>query len=151
MPFPTGQCKRNHFLYRESLCICVTTRCPCKENDFFCIDRCPEKALTLRLNSALETLGDYRWTSEMIIAHWEMAETGNPPVVDLEYSLGSSGGGFDKQDSNLLTKKIDWISVMKRLIPVSNLTNEMTGVPPKHFLFPAMVAVCPTGLPHSRP
>ena len=69
---------------------------PCKENDFFCVDRCPEKALTLRLNSALETLGDYRWTSEMIIGHWEMAETGNLPVVDLEYNLGSTGGGFDK-------------------------------------------------------
>jgi glutamate synthase domain-containing protein 2 len=52
--------------------------------------------LTLRLNSALETLGDYRWTSEMIIAHWEMAETGNFPVVDLEYNLGNTEGGFDK-------------------------------------------------------
>ncbi|MDP3284029.1 MAG: FMN-binding glutamate synthase family protein, partial [Desulfobacterales bacterium] len=37
-----------------------------------------------------------RWTDEMLIAHWEMAETGNLPVVDLEYSLGNSGGGFDK-------------------------------------------------------
>jgi ferredoxin len=68
----------------------------CKENDFFCIDRCPEQALTLRRNPILETLGDYRWTSEMLIAHWEMAETANLPVVDLEYNLGNSGGGFDK-------------------------------------------------------
>ena len=30
----------------------------CKENDYYCIDRCPEKALTLRLNPVLETLGD---------------------------------------------------------------------------------------------
>jgi len=76
----------------EHKCIGFT----CKENDFFCIDRCPEQALTLRLNPNLETLGDYRWTSEMIIGHWEMAETGNLPVVDLEYSLGNTGGGFDK-------------------------------------------------------
>ncbi|OQW97045.1 MAG: FMN-binding glutamate synthase family protein, partial [Desulfobacteraceae bacterium A6] len=68
----------------------------CRENDFFCIDRCPEQALTLNLNPILDTLGDYRWTDEMLIAHWEMAETGNLPVVDLEYSLGNSGGGFDK-------------------------------------------------------
>ncbi len=59
-------------------------------------DRCPEQALTLRLNPILETLGDYRWTAEMILAHWEMAETGELPLVDLEYSLGYSGGGFDK-------------------------------------------------------
>jgi glutamate synthase domain-containing protein 2/NAD-dependent dihydropyrimidine dehydrogenase PreA subunit len=68
----------------------------CRENDFYCIDRCPEKALTLSLNPLLDTLGDYRWTDEMLIAHWEMAETGNLPVVDLEYNLGNSGGGFDK-------------------------------------------------------
>jgi glutamate synthase domain-containing protein 2 len=68
----------------------------CRENDFYCIDRCPEGALTLRLNPVLETLGDYRWPAEMLLAHWEMAETGNLPVVDLEYSLGNSGGGFDK-------------------------------------------------------
>ncbi len=68
----------------------------CRENDFHCIDRCPEKALTLRLNPVLETLGDYRWPADMLIAHWEMAETGNLPVVPLEYSLGFSGGGFDK-------------------------------------------------------
>jgi ferredoxin len=69
---------------------------PCKQNDFYCIDRCPQQALTLRLNPILETLGDYRWPSEMLIAHWEMAETGNLPRVDLEYNLGYSGGGFDK-------------------------------------------------------
>jgi glutamate synthase domain-containing protein 2/NAD-dependent dihydropyrimidine dehydrogenase PreA subunit len=77
----------------------ITHKCigfACKENDYFCIDRCPEQALTLRLNPLLETLGDYRWTSEMLLAHFEMAETGNLPVVDLEFDLGNSGGGFDK-------------------------------------------------------
>ncbi|MBI4281903.1 MAG: alpha-hydroxy-acid oxidizing protein [Chloroflexi bacterium] len=77
----------------------IDARCigfQCKGNDFYCIDRCPEKALTLSLNPILETLGDYRWTAEMLIAHWEMAETGNLPVADLEYSIGNSGGGFDR-------------------------------------------------------
>jgi len=68
----------------------------CKENDYYCIDNCPQNALSLRKNSILETLGDYRWTDEMLLGHFEMAETGNLPVVDLEYSLGNSGGGFDK-------------------------------------------------------
>ncbi len=68
----------------------------CAANDFFCVRRCPQQALTVRVNPLLETMGDYRWPAEMIIAHWYMAETGNVPYVDLEYSLGYSGGGFDK-------------------------------------------------------
>ncbi len=68
----------------------------CKENDFFCIDKCPEKAMSLKLNATVETMGDYRWTSDMLLGHFEMAETGESPKVDLEYNLGCSGGGFDK-------------------------------------------------------
>ncbi len=68
----------------------------CRKNEFYCIDRCPENALTLRRNPLLDTLGDYRWTPEMLIGHWEMAETGELPLVDVEYNLGNSGGGFDK-------------------------------------------------------
>jgi glutamate synthase domain-containing protein 2/NAD-dependent dihydropyrimidine dehydrogenase PreA subunit len=68
----------------------------CKKNDYFCIDRCPENALTLRKNPLLETLGDYRWTAEMLLGHFEMAETGELPNGNLEYNLGNSGGGFDK-------------------------------------------------------
>jgi glutamate synthase domain-containing protein 2/ferredoxin len=81
---------------REHKCIGFS----CEKNDFFCVSRCPEQALTLRLNPILETLGDYRWTSEMILGHWEMAETGELPLVDVEYSLGCSGGGFDKMRFN---------------------------------------------------
>jgi len=77
---------------REERCIGFE----CQGQDYFCVDRCPEKALTLRLNPLLEIIGDYRWTAEMLIAHWEMAETGNLPVTALEYSIGRSGGGFDK-------------------------------------------------------
>ncbi len=77
---------------KEHKCIGIE----CNKNDFFCVNRCPEHALTLRLNPIMELLGDYRWTSDMILAHWEMAETGNLPVVNLEYNLGNTGGGFDK-------------------------------------------------------
>ncbi len=68
----------------------------CSKTDHYCIDKCPENALSLRENPLLETLGDYRWTSEMLLAHFAMAETGDVPKVNLEYSLGNSGGGFDK-------------------------------------------------------
>jgi len=68
----------------------------CKEKEYYCVDRCPEKALSVAQNPILDTIGDYRWTAEMILGHWYMAETGELPYVDLEYSLGASGGGFDK-------------------------------------------------------
>ncbi|HEY41049.1 MAG TPA: 4Fe-4S binding protein [Dehalococcoidia bacterium] len=68
----------------------------CRENDFFCVERCPQQALTLTENPILETMGDYRWTAEMLIGHWNMAETAELPEVNLEYNLGKSGGGFDK-------------------------------------------------------
>ncbi len=68
----------------------------CKENDYYCIDRCPQKALTLRLNPVLETLGDYRWTAEMLIAHWEMAETGNLPRLAWSTAWDTPAAGFDK-------------------------------------------------------
>ncbi len=60
----------------------------CEANDFFCVKRCPQQALSVGLNPILETFGDYRWSAEMILAHWYMAETGGLPKVDLEYSLG---------------------------------------------------------------
>jgi hypothetical protein len=60
------------------------------------VKNCPQQALSVGLNPLLETLGDYRWSADMILGHWYMAETGNLPYVDLEYSLGYSNGGFDK-------------------------------------------------------
>jgi glutamate synthase domain-containing protein 2 len=43
-------------------------------------------------------LGDYRWTQDLILATWLMAETGRPPENGLEYKVGASGGGFDLLD-----------------------------------------------------
>lgn len=68
----------------------------CSNNDFYCIERCPQKALSMRPNPLIKTLGDYRWPAEMLLAHWAMAETGDLPVPRLEYSIGNSGGGFDR-------------------------------------------------------
>ena len=42
-------------------------------------------------------LGNRRWTAELILATYEQATTGNPPV-ELEFKTGRSGGGFDRLD-----------------------------------------------------
>lgn len=68
----------------------------CRDTDHYCISQCPQNALSLKLNPLLDTLGDYRWTAEMLLGHFAMAETGDLPHVNLEYNLGASGGGFDK-------------------------------------------------------
>ena len=47
----------------------------CQNNDFYCVAKCPRKALSISLNPMYETLGDYRWTADMITGTWIMAET----------------------------------------------------------------------------
>src|SRR5512136_2170708 len=69
----------------------------CQGHDFYCVAKCPRQALSMSLNPMYATLGDYRWTADMITGTWIMAETGYPPQrTDLEYNVGNSGGGFDK-------------------------------------------------------
>jgi glutamate synthase domain-containing protein 2 len=43
----------------------------------------------------LFALGDARWTSDLILSTWYMAEKGDVPRNGLEYRIGESGGGFD--------------------------------------------------------
>ncbi len=69
----------------------------CMRNDFYCINNCPQKALSQSLNPMYSTLGDVRWTADIITGTWIMSETGYPPQrTDIEYNTGHSGGGFDK-------------------------------------------------------
>lgn len=41
------------------------------------------------------SLGNKRWTKELILATYEQALTGDLPQNGLEYKIGDSGGGFD--------------------------------------------------------
>ena len=75
---------RNH--YR-----CVGVDCPRP-----CYEECPVQALFLRRNPTFDTMGDFRWTPDLLASTWAMAETGSVPQGDLEYRIGDSGGGFDK-------------------------------------------------------
>ncbi|OIP42885.1 FMN-binding glutamate synthase family protein [Candidatus Desantisbacteria bacterium CG2_30_40_21] len=69
---------------------CIGTTCNA------CVDSCPSKALIVRINPMMEMLGDYRWTSDLILATWHQAETGELPPSGLECQIGNSGGGFDR-------------------------------------------------------
>ncbi len=68
----------------------------CKEIGRFCPDHCPVGALRVELSPIYESLGDCRWTADLILSTWRMAETGHAPDGDLEYKIGDSGGGFDR-------------------------------------------------------
>jgi ferredoxin len=68
----------------------------CAKTDHYCVDACPQHALSLSVNPTFETLGDCRWTAELITATWQMAETGHAPAPYLQCEIGGSGGGFDR-------------------------------------------------------
>ncbi len=55
-----------------------------------------------RAEEGPQAMGDYRWTQNLILATWLMAETGRPPENVLEYRVGASGGGFDLLDFKFL-------------------------------------------------
>lgn len=68
----------------------------CQKTDHYCVKHCPVGALSVKINPMYESLGDYRWTADLILSTWQMAETGSRPEGDLQYEYGNSGGGFDK-------------------------------------------------------
>jgi glutamate synthase domain-containing protein 2/ferredoxin len=70
----------------------------CQKTSHYCVELCPKKALRMIENPMMEVLGDYRWTADMILATWKMAETGELPSPEYgyEYHCGNSGGGFDR-------------------------------------------------------
>jgi glutamate synthase domain-containing protein 2/ferredoxin len=68
----------------------------CKKNGTYCVDHCPQKALRIELNPIYKSLGDFRWTADLILSTWFMAETGHAPEGELEREIGNSGGGFDR-------------------------------------------------------
>lgn len=84
------------FFAAPHLNVCIGPSC--QKTSHFCIDLCPQKALKMVENPMLKAMGDYRWTPDMILATWKMAETGEPPSPEYgyDYEVGASGGGFDR-------------------------------------------------------
>ncbi len=68
----------------------------CAKTDHYCVSACPQGALSVTKNPVFETLGDHRWTADLIVSTWQMAETGHAPGPHLESEIGASGGGFDR-------------------------------------------------------
>lgn len=75
----------------------VSSRCigaSCEELQFHCVHHCPRKALSLAESPQYRTLGDRRWTRDLILGTWKQAETGMP-LKGRRYEIGDSRGGFD--------------------------------------------------------
>jgi len=89
-PYGVHEMKRGRLLTRNAY-RCVGLDCPTP-----CTKECPVKALSLRRNPTFDTMGDFRWTPDLLASTWHMAETGAVPPAGLEYRTGASGGGFDK-------------------------------------------------------
>ncbi|MEI8181958.1 MAG: glutamate synthase-related protein [Desulfomonile sp.] len=73
---------------------CLGMECSRKSNR--CVSTCPVGAIRVGVNPSTRALGDKRWTADLLMSTWYMAETGRLPKNDLEYRTGDSGGGFDK-------------------------------------------------------
>ncbi len=70
----------------------------CQQGSFFCQKKCPVEAIEIETDPQWKTLGDFRWTPDLILTTWQQAETGEIPQDGLEYRVGNSGGGFDNFD-----------------------------------------------------
>ncbi len=68
----------------------------CSVNYFFCVANCPTKSLSITPSDNLRSLGDARWSADMVLATWKMAETAEPMALDDPANCGLSGGGFDE-------------------------------------------------------
>ena len=77
---------------RDHLCLGIE----CSKRSDRCIRNCPVNAIRVRFNPSAKALGDKRWTPDLLMSTWYMAETGRLPRNDLEYRIGDSNGGFDK-------------------------------------------------------
>jgi glutamate synthase domain-containing protein 2/ferredoxin len=77
----------------------------CSVNYFFCVANCPTRSLSVKTSDTYLSMGDPRWTSDMILATWAQAETGRPLPLDHPGNTGTSGGGFDRLSFKLPEKE----------------------------------------------
>ena len=61
----------------------------CSGNSFYCVRNCPTKSLDVRASQTFPALGDLRWTADMILATWKMAETGLPMSLEDPANTGA--------------------------------------------------------------
>jgi len=78
-----------------------------------------------------ESLGDARWTDELILSTWYMAETGKVPE-QFNYKTGKSDGGFDRLDFKFLEES-EWLEHGEHLDTKLDLNRRKDG---RHQLTP---------------
>jgi len=104
--------------------LCIGPRCN------KCVEECPEKTLSIQKNPLSGVIGDHRWTPELLISTWYMAETGEVPPGDIEYKIGDSGGGFDRIRFHYIeepSKRIDFNEFSTK-IPLNRLNDGRADV-----------------------
>ena len=67
----------------------------CAETSSSCVSQCPRQNISVRRDPQIELFGDKRWTPQMLLSAYRMAETGEPAPAN-EPRTGDSGGGFDR-------------------------------------------------------
>ena len=72
-----------------------------------------------------EALGDARWTDELILSTWYMAETGKVPS-DMNYKTGSSDGGFDRLGFQFLPEQ-EWLEHSEQIDTTIPLNRRADG------------------------
>ncbi|UCF83564.1 MAG: 4Fe-4S binding protein, partial [Desulfobacteraceae bacterium] len=75
---------KNHYL-------CTGVDCPEP-----CYEVCQVQALSIRRNPDFDAMGDLRWTPDLLVSTWHMAEFGKVPPAGLEHRIGGSEGGVDR-------------------------------------------------------
>lgn len=65
----------------------------CEKNDFYCVKNCPTEALSIEVDPNYKSLGDLRWTGNLLLTTFAQSETGAHTDND---GKGASEGGFDK-------------------------------------------------------
>lgn len=93
----------------------------CEAKGCYCITACPQGALRIQESPMMKVLGDYRWSAEMILATWKMAETGEVPrkITGLNMRREIPAEDSTASGSNFRTSRP--LNLKKRIsIPVLN-------------------------------
>jgi len=89
-PYGVHQVRRGEVVSRDPY------RCVGDDCDSPCHEACPVQALSVRRNPDFDAVGDFRWTPDLLVSNWHMAEWGDVPPGGTAYKTGDSGGGFDR-------------------------------------------------------
>ncbi len=68
----------------------------CRQIGSYCVEACPQEALSVGPDPSWDTFGDPRWPADLLVSTWYQSETGKVPDDGMEYRRGASGGGFDR-------------------------------------------------------